>query len=138
MQAIADFLLHDRANNRRRLVKSGHKFAFAAGFGGKSQPTSLKRLSFYQIDAGENLIDLVISVRFIAGTFVCQHLRINFGLAVRKIVLKDFRKVLLKVCQVVIGSARSLRHWLKPKRSSSIPRSDWSARIEIVLDGNAN
>ena len=55
-----------------------------------------------QIDTGENLIDLVISVRFIAGTFMRQRLRIIFGLVFGKIVLKDLRKVLLKVFLVVI------------------------------------
>jgi hypothetical protein len=45
---IADFLLYDRANNRRRLVKRGHTLCSRAGVGFADYlpPASLKRLSF--------------------------------------------------------------------------------------------
>ena len=69
---------------------------------GFTSPRTFQDIVHVQIDTGENLIDLVDSVRFIAGTFVRQRLRIIFGLVFRKIVLKDFRKVLLKVFLVVI------------------------------------
>ena len=55
-----------------------------------------------QTDAGQNVIDLVDSIRFIPGTLVRQRLRKIFGLIFRKIVLKDFRKFVRKVFPVQI------------------------------------
>ena len=59
-------------------------------------PRIVQDVVHVQIDASENLIDLVDGVRFIPGTLVRQRLRI-FGLVFRKIVLKDFRKIVRKV-----------------------------------------
>ena len=55
-----------------------------------------------QIDAGQNLIDLVDSIRVISGTLVRQRLRKFFDLTFCKILLKGCRKLVLKVFPVQI------------------------------------
>ena len=54
-----------------------------------------------QVDAGKQFIDIVVSVRFIPGTLARQRLCI-FRLVFRKIVPKNFRKLVRKVLRVQI------------------------------------
>ena len=54
-----------------------------------------------QTDARQNLVDLVDRVRLIPAAVVRQHLRV-FGLAFRKVVLKDLREIVREAFAVVI------------------------------------
>ena len=67
-----------------------------------TNPRTVKDAIDGQIDAGQNLSDLVNSVRFIPGTGLRQPLRNIFTLAFLQIVLKDFPKIIFKVFPVEI------------------------------------
>ena len=70
----------------------------------------------FEADAGENLIDLVGSTRFIPSTLARQRLSI-FRLALRKIVPKNLRKVVRKSASEYRSYSRCLAR--KPSRASS-------------------
>ena len=55
-------------------------------FGLLAAPRTIQDGIHVQTDAGQNFIDLVVSIRFIPGTLVRQRLRKIFGLIFRRIV----------------------------------------------------
>jgi hypothetical protein len=68
-----------------------------------------------QTDARQNLVDLVDRVRLIPAAVVRQRLRV-FGLAFRKVVLKDLREIVREAFAVVIVIEVFIG--LEPARSS--------------------
>jgi hypothetical protein len=55
------------------------------------------------VDAGQKVIDLVDSIRFIPGTLVRKRLRKIIGLIFRKILLQKCRKFVRKVFPAQTG-----------------------------------